>query len=93
MTPTRKTPRPAPVYDPATTAKVIAAMTAEVERVGGEVRKSIGYVHFALHGLVRLDVCVTQLGTDEELRRVLQQTADVVRVGQDAARAAADGRC
>lgn len=92
MTATRRTPRPAPVYDPATTARVIEAMQREVERVGGEVRRSAGYVHFAVGDVLRLDVCVTLLGTDENLRRVLQQAADVVRVGQDAARQAASGR-
>jgi len=67
---------------------VIAAMTAEVERIGGSVRRSPGYVHFHIPDFMRLDVCVTLIGTNELLRIVLQQLADVVRVGRDAARPA-----
>lgn len=88
MSATRRTPRPAPVYDPERTARVITAMRAEVERIGGSVRTSPGYVHFHIPDIVRLDVCVTLIGTDDLLRIVLQQLADVVRVGRDAARPA-----
>lgn len=91
MTPTRRIPRPAPVYDPAITARVVEAMAAEVARLGGVVRRSAGYVHLHIPDVVRLDVCVTLIGTDERLRVVLQQLADVVRVGRDAARPV-DGR-
>lgn len=80
--PTKKTPRPGPQRLTGEQVEALqTTMAYETELAQGRVAYSAGMAHFNV-GVIRIDVSLGLLGTDEELARDFEAAASVLRAGR-----------